>query len=66
MKAGLDLSIFTPHSTRSASTAKAKSGNIPLATILKTAGWSRESTFANYYDKPITNEGVFADAVRNT
>ena len=66
VKAGLDMTIFTPHSTRSASTAKARSANIPLSSILKTAGWSRESTFANYYDKPISNEGVFADGVRNS
>ena len=65
VRAGLDTSIFSPHSTRSAATNKAKSGNIPLLTILKTAGWSRESTFAKYYEKPIRNEGVFADAVRS-
>ena len=63
-KAGLDLTIFTPHSTRSASTTKAKTANIPLSTILKTAGWSRESTFAKYYNKQISDEGVFADAIR--
>ena len=65
VKAGLDLDIFSPHSTRSAATNKAKSGNIPLATILKTAGWSNHSTFAKYYEKPIVSEGVFADAVRD-
>ena len=64
-KAGLDLTIFTPHSTRSASTTKAKAANIPLSTILKTAGWSRESTFAKYYNKQISDEEVFADAIRH-
>ena len=63
-KAGLDLTLFTPHSTRSAATTKARSANIPLPTILKTAGWSSASTFARYYDKPISSEGVFADAIR--
>ena len=65
VKAGLDINIFSPHSTCSAATSKAKTANIPLTTILKTAGWSRSSTFAKYYDKPLTNEGEFADAVRN-
>ena len=65
VKAGLDMTIFSPHSTRSAATTKANSGNIPLMTILKTAGWSRDSTFAKYYNKPFISEGVFADAVRN-
>ena len=64
VRAGLDMSIFSPHSTRSAATNKAKSANIPLPTILKTAGWSRQSTFATYYEKTIIDEGVFADAVR--
>ena len=64
IKAGLDITLFTPHSTRCASATKAKSANIPLPTIIKTAGWSSSSTFAKYYDKPIANEGVFADAVR--
>ena len=63
-KAGLDVSIFSPHSTRSAATTKANSANIPLLTILKTAGWSCESTFAKYYNKTLINEGVFADAIR--
>ena len=34
----VDTSIFTPHSTRAASTSKAAT-KIPLKTILKTAGW---------------------------
>ena len=65
IKAGLDMSIFTPHSTRSAATCKAKSCNIPLLTILKTGGWSGESTFAKYYNKPIMKEGSIAQAILN-
>ena len=58
---GVDTSIFTPHSTRAASTRKAAT-NIPLKTILKTAGWRRRSTFATYYNKPVIRKGVFATA----
>lgn len=51
--AGVDMSIFSPHSTRSAATSKAMS-HVPLDTILKTAGWAKESTFRKYYLKPVT------------
>ena len=59
---GVDTSIFTPHSTRVASNSKAAT-NIPLKTILRTAGWRRRSTFATYYNKPVIRKGVFAFAV---
>ena len=52
-KAGLDTTIFTPHSIRAASTSAAARSNIPLDTILNTAGWSRENTFRKYYNKPL-------------
>lgn len=51
--AGLDTNTFTPHSLRSASTSAATRARVPLNTILATAGWSRESTFRKYYDKPL-------------
>ncbi|MPC48208.1 hypothetical protein E2C01_041976 [Portunus trituberculatus] len=44
--AGIDLNIIFPHSTRSASTSKAVL-KLPLATIISTVGWSRESTFTS-------------------
>ena len=28
-------------------------GQLPIDTILSAAGWSSESTFAQFYDKPI-------------
>lgn len=62
IKAGIDMSIFAPHSTRAASTSKAV-GHVPLKTILKTAGWRRRSTFAVYYHKPILPQGSFGEAV---
>lgn len=52
-RSGLDTSIFTPHSIRSASTSAAARANVPINTILQTAGWSKESTFAKYYQKPV-------------
>ena len=51
--AGIDTSKYSAHSTRSASTSAAKGNNISIATIMKSTGWSQESTFAKFYDKPV-------------
>ena len=63
MMAGIDMSIFTPHSVRSAATSSAQNSKIPLQTILKTAGWSNECTFAKYYSKPLEAKKTFSDAL---
>ena len=47
---GIDVNIFKPHSTKSASTSKAKLSDAPLADILDKAGWKSEATFAKFYD----------------
>ena len=60
--AGINLSLFSPHSTRAASSSKAVL-KLPLSTILATVGWARESTFAKFYKKPIATSGQFALAV---
>lgn len=59
-RAGIDITVFSAHSVRAATTSKAKSLNVPVDHILKTGGWSEKcSTFAIYYDKPIRkNENV--------
>ena len=51
--AGIDTSKYSVHSTRSASTSATKGNNISIATIMKSAGWSQESTFTKFYDKPV-------------
>ena len=57
---GIDMNIFSPHSTRSASTTFDKQ-YVPLETVLKTGGWRPMKTFALYYNKPvITDENNFA------
>ena len=60
--AGIDLSLFTPHSTRSASTS-AVVNKVPIDTIIKTAGWSRDCTFRKFYNRPITNDGSFSNSI---
>ena len=61
-KSGLDVTIFTPHSVRSASTSAALKVKVPLQTILNTAGWSSKNTFRKYYNKPIT-DNVYAQNI---
>lgn len=53
-KSGIDTSVFGAHSTRHASTSKAKCLGINLDIIRKTAGWDASSSvFARFYNKEI-------------
>ena len=60
--AGIDVTSFKVHSSRSASTSKA-ANSLPLNTIMKAAGWSSASTFAKHYHKPLQDHSAFAKAV---
>ena len=51
--AGIDVTVFKPHSVRAAATSKAKLNNASTSDIMKAAGWTSAATFAKYYDKPI-------------
>lgn len=62
--AGVNTNIFTAYSTRHASTSNAKRFGIPLDTIRKAAGWTKESqTFARFYDKPVLETQQFANSL---
>ena len=61
--AGPDLSLYRAHSTRSASCSKASMKNVPVDTILSYGGWSRTSTFAKFYNKPLTDVNPFANSI---
>ena len=61
--AGVDTTLFRAYSTRSASASKAAASNVPTELIMKTAGWSRESTFAKFYLRNIEPNVQFADQV---
>ena len=52
-KAGINTKSFGAHGTRVTSTSAAESGNTPINTMTDAAGWSSESTFRKFYDKPI-------------
>lgn len=63
---GIDSSMFTPHSTRHASTSAAYRKGVPLEIIRNCAGWSQESsTFARFYNRPLVNSDEFFKTVFN-
>ncbi|CAC5410282.1 unnamed protein product [Mytilus coruscus] len=53
---GVDITIYKPHSTRSASTSAALRCATSVDTILKAAGLSNDSTFRKFYDKPVSKQ----------
>ena len=50
---GIDIDKYQAHSVRSAVASKAKIRNVPIDSIRKTTGWSRESTVARVCTKGI-------------
>ena len=52
---GIDTKKFTAHSCRTVSTSPNKVAGVNLCEILKSARWSNTQTFADFYDKPISN-----------
>ena len=48
---GIDIKVFSGHSTRHAATSNAFASGLDLETIRKTAGWSnRSESFVLHYD----------------
>ena len=62
LKAGLNMNMLKPHSSRSASSSAAAC-TVPVDSVLKAVGWSSEKVFASYYHKTIVNEAALANAV---
>lgn len=63
LKAGLDITKFKPHSSRSAATSKATQACVPVQDILKQAGWSSHRTFDRFYNKPVRKDSTIANSV---
>ena len=61
--AGIDVSKFTAHSTRSASTSFFAERNVNIKDIMMSAGWSNEITLQRYYYKPAENAFNFGDTI---
>ena len=58
--AGIDMSLFSPHSTRAAATSAAARMNVSIST---TAGWTGDSTFKKFYHKPVRMNCDFGSAL---
>ena len=58
-ESGIDITTFSTHSTRSASTSKGFEMGIPLTEILSAASWANARTFATFYNKPIVENSSF-------
>ena len=63
--AGIDVSVFMPHSTRAAATSAAQRKGVSLSEILNVAGLSNATTFARFYNKPLCSvpNSSFADSI---
>ena len=60
----MDTSVYKAHSTRSASTSKAKATVMSVAEIMQRANWRSATTFRRYYDKEQESGGAgFAESV---
>lgn len=51
--AGIDTTIFSAHSTRSAAASNAARLGMPIDAILKSGDWKHESTFARFYYRKV-------------
>ena len=59
---GVDVNMFTAHSTRSASVTAAADSGVTTNDILKAADWSTESVFRKFYYHP-THDPLYGRAV---
>ena len=63
VQAGIDMNMFTPGTTRSASVSAAHRAQVPLNTILKTGGWFVHNTFNKFYNKDIVDINKYSKAI---
>ena len=61
--AGIDTKMFKAHSTRAASTSAALRYNVPLDTVLSTAGWTNAGTFAKFYNKQVVDHTSYGKII---
>ena len=54
--AGIDVSIFKAHSTRSASSSKVFNKGISTKEIMKVANWSSRYTFTKFYRREFVSD----------
>ena len=60
-RAGINVEKYGPYTTRSASVSKAAAISISMEQIMKTAGWTRETTFEKFYHKELVADMAYED-----
>ena len=63
--AGIDVTVFSAHSTRHASTSKSNNMGLALKDIAKAAGWRSGSVFAKFYKLPIQEKNFGQELLLN-
>ena len=61
--AGIDMSMYTAHSTWSSSSSAEARYNIPITSIMKAASWSNDNVFTKFYNKPVNKEAEYGTAM---
>ena len=56
-RSGVDIVKFKAGSVQPAVASQAMTMSVPITCIMAKAGWSRESTFAKFYDKHVITTG---------
>ena len=54
----LNRTVFKPHSTRLASTSKARSCNVQLPAVMKAASWSGDCVFSTVYNNLVQPQNL--------
>lgn len=62
-EAGVDTSVYSAHSTRSAAASKAAASGISISSILSKGSWASESTFAKFYHRETRQPDPFGSAI---
>ena len=63
---GVDISMYSSHSTRHSATSASLRAGMNVETIRKAAGWTKNSEiFAKFYNQPLVDKHAFANSVVN-
>ena len=54
--AGIDINLYTTHSSRAAASSFAKTMGISINEMMDSGGWSTEKSFSRHYNKFVEQE----------
>ena len=65
-EAGIDMHCFIAYTCRHASTSTAMRRQVSIATIMTTAGWTCETMFRRFYNRPVSTNTVVTNQTFGT